>query len=63
MLAITIKLDAGIYTRVDRIMDYLEGKQQKQVDALVASLRGSTGKLRAAVANVEADANANAGGA
>ena len=51
MFTITIKLDAPTAARVDRFLDLLEGKQQTQVDALVARMKATQDRLRKATAD------------
>jgi len=51
VFTITIKLDAPTAARVDRFLDLLEGKQQTQVDALVARMKATQDRLRKATAD------------
>jgi hypothetical protein len=51
VFTITIKLDPPTAARVDRLLDLLDGKQQKELDALVARLKATQDRLRKATAD------------
>lgn len=50
MFTVTIKLDVPTQARFDRLMDYLEGVQQRQIDALTAKLKTMADGVEGAVA-------------
>jgi hypothetical protein len=50
VFTLTITMDAATAARIDRILDLLEGKQQREVDALAARLKAINDELYAAVA-------------
>ena len=49
MFTIRLSLDDATASRFDRLMDFLEGKQQADIDALVGRMKATRDRLLAVV--------------
>lgn len=58
-MTITIDISAAIIGRFDRLMDFLEGKQQAQIDAAAASMNALTVRLKTSQETLSGSVNSN----